>query len=348
MKKRREAIANFIESVGGVVENHDLVAEIICTALKFAERPYDRGDLKIAHTTLKEMRYAFLLFSHYQKVRKVSVFGSARTVLTPDVYVQAETFGKAIVAAGFMVITGAGDGIMRAVQCGAGRKHSFGMNILLPFEQEANEFIESDPKLATFKYFFTRKLFFVKEANAIALFPGGFGTQDEGLEVLTLLQTGKSDPMPIVMIDTPDDDYWARWSREVAGGMLARKLIAEEDMCLFRVVNRVEDAVEEITRFYRNYHSLRYLNDHLVIRLNHPIGETAVARLNDLFSDIIVEGGIVASGPHPEESNEAHLSVLPRLTFHFNRKNFGRLRQLIDAINRVDPINPPVTPQGHL
>jgi len=341
-----EKIAALIRSECGASEDHsvanqDLIEAIIGTALRLVEEPYDRDDLKIIHAALKEMRYAFHLFSAYRTVRKVSVFGSARTVLSPEVYEQAESFGKAIVAAGFMVITGAGAGIMRAVQCGAGRDNSFGLNIRLPFEQEANEFIDHDPKLTTFKYFFTRKLFFVKEASAIVLFPGGFGTYDEGFEILTLLQTGKSSPIPVVMIDQPGGDYWIRWRAHVVEPLLARHLIDEEDIHLFRVVDRVGDAVEEITHFYRNYHSLRDVGDLRVIRLNHPLNDGALERLaerlNDRFADIILPGRLGSalrrSEPLPEEADEPDLCARPRLIFHSDKQHWGRLRQMIDAIN---------------
>jgi len=333
MENARHKIAEFINAAGGSTGHHDLIVEIIETALRLARNTPDRGDLKILHTTLKEMRYAFQLFGPYRDVRKVSVFGSARTVLPQAVYDQALAFGQKIVAAGFMVITGAGNGIMRAVQRGAGRRNSFGINILLPFEQEANEFIDHDPKLATFKYFFTRKLFFIKEADAIVLFPGGFGTHDEGFEALTLLQTGKSTPMPLVMVDTPGGHYWTRWQEYVQEELLETNLISEEDMRLFRVVHRVDDAVDEITRFYRNYHSLRFVGGRLVLRLQRPLSPARLAILNDRFADIIERDRIVAIDPLPEEANEPDLHDLPRVAFYFNKRNFGRLRQLIDAIN---------------
>jgi len=333
MENTRHKIARWIEATGGTTNNPDLIVEIIETALRLVRNTPDRGDLKILHTTLTEMRYAFQLFTPYRKVRKVSVFGSARTVLPQAIYDQASEFGQKIVAAGWMVITGAGDGIMRAVQQGAGRRNSFGINILLPFEQEVNEFIDHDPKLATFKYFFTRKLFFVKEADAIVLFPGGFGTHDEGFEVLTLLQTGKSEPMPLVMIDTPEGRYWTRWQEYVQKELRAAELISEEDTHLFCVVHRVDDAVDEITRFYRNYHSLRFVDDRLVLRLQRPLSPTRLAALNDQFADIIEREQIVALEALPAEANEPDLHDLPRIAFYFNKRSFGRLRQMIDAIN---------------
>ncbi|HLG21811.1 MAG TPA: LOG family protein [Candidatus Manganitrophaceae bacterium] len=332
-KDLQEKIGALIQFGGERADNEDLIREIIITALRLSQNHVTRGDLKIIHAAVKEMRYAFKLFAPYKEIRKVSVFGSARTRPTEPIYELAAEFAEQITAENFMVITGAGEGIMRAVQGGSGRKNSFGMNILLPFEQAANEFIENDPKLMTFKYFFTRKLFFIKEANAIALFPGGFGTHDEGFEALTLLQTGKSNPLPVVFIDIPGGTYWKAWRAFVEDEILSRGLISEEDLSLFKVTDRVDVAVSEITNFYRNYHSIRFVRDQLVVRLNHPATEERLERLNDLFSDIVASGKITRTEALPEEANEPKLLSLPRIGFHFNRKGFGRLRQMIDTIN---------------
>jgi uncharacterized protein (TIGR00730 family) len=232
------------------------------------------------------------------------------------------------------VITGAGSGVMQACQEGAGRERSFGVNIRLPFEQEPNEFINKDPKLLTFRYFFTRKLMFIKEADAAALFPGGFGTHDEAYECLTLVQTGKTRPMPIVFIDAPRGTYWKTWKRYVEDHLLRQGLISEEDMALFRVTASVDEAVEEITRFYRVYHSARTVGRRLVIRLTRPLAPEAVAKLSRDFADILLAGEIVQRGAL-EEEDEPELAALPRLLLAFNRTNFGRLRQLINAINAV-------------
>lgn len=332
-KDLQQKIEAFIRLTGEDAENNDLILEIISTALRLSQGHVTRGDIKIIHTALKEMRYAFKLFAPYKDRRKVSVFGSARTRSTDPIYEHSAEFARKIAAAGFMVITGAGEGIMRAVQGGVGRSNSFGMNILLPFEQAANEFIENDPKLMTFKYFFTRKLFFIKEANAIALFPGGFGTHDEGFEALTLLQTGKSNPLPVVFIDAPGGTYWKAWRAFVEDELLPRGLISEGDLSLFKVTDQVDAAVTEIKDFYRNYHSLRFVRDQLVIRLNHPIEKETLERLNDAFSDIAGSGKISETKPLPDEVNEPQFSTLPRIVFNFNRKSFGRLRQMIDLIN---------------
>jgi uncharacterized protein (TIGR00730 family) len=262
------------------------------------------------------------------------VFGSARTRPETAEYQQAVAFGKAIVDHGFMVITGGGEGIMGAAQHGAGRDKSFGLNIRLPFEQEPNIDIAGDRKLINFKYFFTRKLCFIKESDAIVLFPGGFGTHDEGFEALTLMQTGKSQPKPLVFVDRPRGNYWKTWWRFVEDQLLDEALISKEDLSLFKVTDDVEDACKEITQFYSNYHSSRYVKDALVIRVKYPVTENLLRTLNARFSNICVNGGqFRASGPLPEEENEPELKSLHRIVFPFNRTNFGRLRSLIDVVN---------------
>jgi uncharacterized protein (TIGR00730 family) len=234
-----------------------------------------------------------------------------------------------------MVMTGAGEGIMKAGHDGAGRAGSFGLNIRLPFEQAANVVIQDDAKLITFRYFFTRKLLLVKETDAIALFPGGFGTMDESFEILTLIQTGKSNPMPVVCLDEPGGDYWTAWDAYVRTALLGRGLISPSDLHLYRVTNRLEDAVEEVLTFYRNYHSSRYVDDRLIIRVQHAPTEEELERLNQEFQDIVLRDRIRVSSALGEEANEPALSALPRVVLHFNRRDIGRLRQLIDALNRL-------------
>jgi len=321
----------------GETANGELIKEMIVTALKLVGDRADRGDLKILNAALKELRYAFKLFAPYRHIRKVTVFGSARTKEEEPAYQQAVKFARLISQSGFMVITGAGDGIMKGAQEGAGRANSFGVNILLPFEQHPNKFIQDDPKLVTFKYFFTRKLIFVKEASALVLFPGGFGTHDEAYESLTLMQTGKGDIMPVVFLDEPGGTYWREWKAHVEQQMVKRGMISSEDMNLFAVKDQAEDAVREITDFYRIYHSARHVGDRLVIRLTRPISQEAIERLNSEFQDILTEGEIEASTALDAEVREKEFLHLPRLVLKFNRKSFGRLRQLINAINQVVP-----------
>jgi uncharacterized protein (TIGR00730 family) len=312
---------------------NELVQSIKELADKLIGDQTSRGDLKILSRTLLELRYAFKVFSPYRHIRKVTVFGSARTAHDQPAYQQAFDFGHAMAAHDWLVVTGAASGIMEAGHAGAGREHSMGLNILLPFEQSANPIILGDSKLVYMKYFFTRKLMFVKESDAFCLMPGGFGTLDEGLEVLTLMQTGKHDMMPVVLLDQPGGDYWKVFDDFVRHQLLGRGMISPEDLSLYRLTDRVDDAVNEILGFFRVYHSMRYVRTNLVFRLQQRLSEKHLEEINDRFRDILVEGRFVLSEPLPEEREEKHLAALPRLVFHFNRHDFGRLRQLIDCIN---------------
>src|SRR3989475_10199278 len=335
-RRRKHLIAEHLprlaESARGLARDEKLVREMVETCLKLLRNGTPVGDIKILNAALRELRYAFKVFAPYRNVRKVSVFGSARSARASSPCRTAFEFAQRIRDAGYMVITGAGHGIMGACQEGAGPDHSFGVNIRLPFEQGPNEVIAKDPKLLTFRYFFTRKLIFIKEADAAALFPGGFGTHDEAHECLTLVQTGKTRPMPIVFVDAPRGTYWKTWKRYVEEHLLRHRLISPDDMALFKVTTSVDQAVEEITRFYRVYHSSRTVGHQLVIRLVRPLPEKLVDRLSHDFADILLSGAIV-QGPALAEEDEPELAALPRLVLHFNRTNFGRLRQLIDRIN---------------
>jgi uncharacterized protein (TIGR00730 family) len=311
-----------------------LVQQLKETADKLIRDGASRGDVKLLSTAIKELRYAFKVFAPYRNRRKVTVFGSARLLPGAPVYAQAVDFGRRIAEAGYMVITGAASGIMEAGHVGAGRANSIGVNILLPFEQDANAVIAGDAKLMHLKYFFTRKLLFVKESDAIALFPGGFGTQDEGFEVLTLVQTGKSHLFPILMIDTPGGDYWREWQRFVEKVLLARGLISAQDLALYKITESVDEAVAEVTNFYRVYHSMRYVQQDLVLRLQHRLPEPLLRRIRQEFADITVSGTFAQVAALPAEASDAHLADLPRLVFRFDRHNLGRLRMLIDLINR--------------
>ena len=322
----------------------ELAAEIAATARKLVRDHASVADLRLVSAALKEMRYAFRVFAPYRRVRKVSIFGSARTPEGHPAYGHAHEFARRLADQGFMVITGGGPGIMRASQAGSGRQRSFGINIRLPFEQAPNEFIHRDPKLVNFKYFFTRKLLFVKEADAIALFPGGFGTHDEGFESLTLVQTGKSRPVPIVFIDAPGGEYWRTWQRYVEDHLLAEGLISAADMRLFKVTDDLDHAIEEITHFYSRYHSSRYVGDRLILRLRSRIADDALALLNAEFADIVAQGDIHQRAALAEEGGEPELGSLPRLVFHFTRRHFGRLRMLIDAVNDAPAAAPEPPP----
>jgi len=311
-------------------DTRDLVRQLIVTALKAEYAQLSRGDIKILSRALRELRYGFRIFQPYRDRRKVTIFGSARTARNDPDYRQALHFSSQMARHGFMAITGAGPGIMEAGNEGAGKNNSFGINIRLPYEQEANEFIGHDPLFIDCRFFFTRKLMFVKETSAVAFFPGGFGTHDEAMEVLTLVQTGKADPMPIVFIDSPGGDYWKDWQRYVEKQLLKKKKISPEDMGLFKITDSVDVAVKEILRFYSNYHSMRFVKDLLVMRVHKAPSAAALKAINADFKDICTEGTIQVTKPFKEETD--HLD-LPRLAFQFDRLNFGRLRQLIDRLN---------------
>jgi uncharacterized protein (TIGR00730 family) len=303
------------------------------TADKLLRDRASRGDVKLTATAVRELRYCFKVFAAYRGKRKATVFGSARTKPDHPAYLAAEEFGKRLVENGWMVITGAGGGIMEAGHRGAGRDNSFGLNILLPFEQSANPVVQGDPKLVTLRYFFTRKLMFIKESDAVVLFPGGFGTHDEAFEALTLIQTGKSHIFPIVMVDEPGGTYWKLWDRFIQDGLLARNYISPADTSLYRVTDSIEEAVREVTRFYRVYHSMRYVKRELVLRLRSALDERLLEKINLAFKDILLGGRFEQVSAQADESNEPELASFPRLKFRFDRHAAGRLRQLIDLIN---------------
>ena len=312
----------------------DLVQTIKETADKLAVDGSTRGDLKILSRTLRELRYAFKVFSPYRRKRKVTVFGSARTPPDEPAYVQAMELGRLMAQAGWLVVTGAASGIMEAGHRGAGREASMGLNIMLPFEQSANPIIAGDPKLVHMKYFFTRKLMFVKECDAVVCCPGGFGTLDEAMEVITLLQTGKRDMIPVVLLDPPGGQYWPALKEYIHTHLLKAKMISPEDFALFKLTDNVEAARSEVLQFFRVYHSMRYVKQDLVMRLSEPLHPLLLEALNREFVDLLVEGEFKQREALPLEKEETELAHLPRLVFRFNRRNLGRLRMLIDAINR--------------
>lgn len=313
--------------------NEEFFAELMQTVLKLARDDASRGDLKILNRAVKELRYAFKIFAPYRSVRKVSIFGSTRVAEGDPYYRMAAQLGRRLAEEGFMVITGAGSGIMQAGHEGAGRERSFGVNIQLPFAQQPNRFIRGDRKLMTFHFFFTRKLIFVKEADAVVFFPGGYGTHDEAIEALTLAQTGKSQIVPVLLADLPGRGYWKEWERFVRKRMLNEGFISEEDLNFFKIVEDTEAAIQEIKQFYRNYHSYRFVGEDLVIRLLHPPTSGLIENLNRDFQDLLTEGRVRSTAPLSEEADDPETLSLPRLLVPFNRKDSGRLRKMIDAIN---------------
>jgi len=323
-----------ITAAGGG-HNPDLVADIIENALRMLTDVRDRGDVRVIQSAVRELRQAFRVFAPYADKRKVTIFGSARLDRARPEYQAAVELGRRLAQAGFMVITGAGPGIMRAGHEGAGPEMSFGANIRLPWEQSANPVIGRDHKLITFKYFFTRKLTFIRHSDAIVLFPGGFGTMDEGYEALTLMQTGKSQLMPLVLVDRPGGVFWKTWDRHLREHLLRNELIAVEDLSLYQITDDPAQAVSWISRFYRNYHSSRFVKDLLVFRLRHTPSSTAIAALNEDFAAIITGEKVKAIAPLPEEIEDGEHLELPRIAFGFDRKSYGRLRELVDRLNAL-------------
>ncbi|MEX1045200.1 MAG: TIGR00730 family Rossman fold protein [Chthoniobacterales bacterium] len=342
-EKETAAVKELVEA-SGCVHSPELIQELVATALLLGRDKAPVADLKLFVRSLKELRYASKVFQPYSDRRKVAVFGSARLAPETDEFKMAEELARKVVEHGFMVITGGGDGIMGAAQKGAGRENSFGLNIRLPFEQRANETIHGDKKLINFNYFFTRKVNFVKETDAFVLFPGGFGTQDEGFECLTLMQTGKTKITPLVLLDTTNGRYWETWEFFVRNDLLRMKLISPSDFHLFKISHSCEEAIEHIQQFYRVFDSYRWLREKMVIRVKRPLTAASVAELNTKFRHTLVAGDIEQTSILPEEDGDRRWSVgpifrggqeeeMPRLVLTPKKTDFGTLRLLIDAIN---------------
>jgi uncharacterized protein (TIGR00730 family) len=312
-----------------------LYKDIILNALKCKRDEFDILDLKIMDRMVAEFQHAACIFKPYRSVRKVSIFGSARVTRGDPYYELAVKFGRSAVEKGFMIITGAAEGIMRAGIEGARPENSFGVNILLPSEQIPARIMQDDPKLITFKYFFTRKLFFVMEADAIALFPGGFGTHDEGFEVLTLLQTGKAPPMPVVLMELPGEKYWETWDQFIRQQLLPRAFIRPEDLSFYKIMRSPEEAADWIASYYSTYHSMRQVRNRLVIRLEKELTDSQVATLNESFKDVISSGKIYKTPSLPEEADEPNLLSKARITLSYNKRSAGRLNEMIMMINQL-------------
>ncbi len=318
-------------------ERKEMFRQILTTVAKLGMEHDDLGDFKLINTTLKELRHSFRVFYPYRAQRKVMVFGSARTPESDPNYALAIELSRQLVHEGFMMISGAGPGIMEAVNRGAGKQNSFGVNIKLPFEQGANPYIADDPKLMQCKYFFTRKLIFAKESDATVLLPGGFGTLDEGYEMLTLFQTGKTLPRPIVLLEDPRGDYWKNWLDFLDSVLIKKGFVSQEDRSLLQIAHSPEEVTKYVTDFFRVYHSLRYVRGLTVLRFTRIIPEKLIRQLNSDFKDILTQGEIRASPPLKDEmKNREHLD-LPRLVMEFNHRNFGRLNEMIQTINRALP-----------
>jgi uncharacterized protein (TIGR00730 family) len=325
-------IARLVDSIEPG-HSDELVFEMIVTALRMATDGANRGDLKIANRALKEMRHAFRVFAPYRAARKASIFGSARTREDDPLYEQTRVLAAGLASRGWMVVTGAGPGIMTAGIEGAGAENAFGVSIRLPFEASTSGFLADDPKLVNFQYFFTRKLSFVKESDAFVLLPGGFGTLDELFETLTLIQTGKAQPAPIVLLDVPGGTYWTRWREFVVAELLERAYLAPTDLDLVLITDDVQVAVDECASFYANYHSMRTVGRDLVLRVQHAPDAARLAALSEEFADLLTSGVITASGPTPREERDGDELHLDRVILRFDRYHWARLRRLIDALN---------------
>lgn len=316
------------------IENEHLLREIVTTAVKLGRESADKGDLKLVNNALKELRYSFRIFSPYRNIKKVIIFGSARSAKTSAEYKMSEEFSRKMTEKGYMVVTGGGPGVMEAGNKGAKAGKDFALNIRLPFEQKPNPYIDEKERLINFKYFFTRKLIFIKETDATVLFPGGFGTNDEGFEMITLMQTGKSKPRPIVLMEPPGSAYWADWKRFVNNHLFKNGFIKKEDFSLFYLAESVEQAIGYIEDFYKVYHSIRYVAGLTVIRLNKKLSDKTMKLINQNFKDILTCGEICAAPPTQEEVEKGEHLDLPRIVMNFNMHDYGRLCELIHVINK--------------
>jgi hypothetical protein len=317
----------------GIGRDRDLVFEVLVSGLRMGREATDRGDLKLVNAALKELRYSFFVFEPYREIPKVSIFGSARIKPEEAAYECARAFGERMAGEDWMVITGAGPGIMEAGIEGAGADHAFGVNILLPFEATSSGLLAGDPKLINYRYFFTRKLTFLKESKAFALLPGGFGTMDEAFELLTLMQTGRSAVCPVVLLEPDGGTYWATWRSFVENELVARRLVDPVDLDLVRTCRTIDEAVDEITHFYSRYHSMRYVGRRLVVRMSSPLPDERLDAINESFADIVVEGRIEVVPTSQSEIDDDDVPDLPRIAFRFDRWHYARLRHLINELN---------------
>jgi uncharacterized protein (TIGR00730 family) len=328
-----EQINNLVKRAASL-ETEYLLREILTTVVKLGMESKDKGDLKLVNSALKELRYSFKVFTPYRDIKKVIIFGSARSSNSSAEYKMAEEFSRKISEKGYMIVTGGGPGVMEAGSKGAKRGKEFALNIRLPFEQKPNPYVDVKEKLINFKYFFTRKLIFIKETDATALFPGGFGTNDEGFEALTLIQTGKSKPRPIVIMEPEGSTYWGDWKRFLDKQLVKNGYIQKDDLSLFRIVKSADEAVKYIEDFYRVYHSIRYVRGLTVIRLNKKLTNKTLNLINREFKDILTSGKISHAPPTKEEIEKGEYPGLPRLVMNFNLRDYGRLCELIGYINK--------------
>jgi uncharacterized protein (TIGR00730 family) len=336
----RELVRQLLDDAGAV-RNRDILADLYRSTHALAGDDADRLDLKITRDALKEMREAFLLFAPYADVRKVTVFGSARTLRSDPLYGHARELASHLAAAGWMVVTGAGPGIMAAATEGAGPDRSLGVTIRLPFEETSVGPLSGSDRVVNMKYFFTRKLMLVKESSGFVSLPGGFGTLDETLELLTLMQTGKAQPAPLVLLDVPGQTYWKGWETFVADELVGPGWVSPRDVNLYTITDDVDEAVAVIRGFWRNYQGVRWVGGQLVVRLRVEPTDGELAGLREQFADVVVDGTIERTGPLAAEVSDGDRLDLPRLVLHFDVRQGGRFRELVRALNAL-PSAPPL------
>ena len=344
MRATEKDIARFKKDITSLLGNDfppssddEIFREMLFNIAQLRDENLDTLEIRLLNTAFKELRYAMKVFKSYRSIPKAAIFGSARTKPTHPNYKMAESFGQALVKKGWMVITGGASGIMEAAMVGAGAEHSFGLNIMLPFEQQPNWIIKGNLKLVNFKYFFTRKLMFLKESEATVLFPGGFGTFDEGFESFTLVQTGKAKPRPLVLVDAPGSDYWKSLLRLLKKNLLEEELISPNDLALIRHFQNNEEAVSEVVNFYKNFDSARFLRNRYLIRLKRPLADEELKRISFQFKDLCSQGGLERLKEIAEDDNQD--PSLERIVFHFDRMSYSRLRQLVDAFNTLPALS---------
>ena len=331
-KEVNQLITKMFEVAGGI-KQPDIIREMILSSLLIGQETDYLADLKLINTTLREMRFTAKVFGPYRDKKKVTIFGSARTAPDDEMYLKCVRFSRMLAEKGYMIITGGGPGIMHAGNEGAGSENSFAVNIKLPFEQNPNPIMYRNPRLITYKYFFNRKVAFVKEADAVAVFPGGFGTLDEAMEVFTLIQTGKTAPKPLILIDD-QEGYWENFFRFVKESLLVKGFISGEDFSIFTITKDENEAAEAIESFYRVYHSMRFVEQRLIIRLNKALTSDQIATLEMEFPELINNGDrIICCGMFPEETDEPDLAHLPRISMNFDHHHYGLLLAFIHRVN---------------
>ena len=332
-RRLNEEIEKLVVEFGGKTEP-GYVTQMIKSALEISKSDVSSLDAKIAASALREMQQAFKMMAPFRDRKKVTIFGSARTSKGDPLFDRTAQISREFAERGWMVVTGAGPGIMEAGMVGAGRENSIGVSIRLPFETAANEVIQGDTKFVSMRYFFTRKLMLVKESHAFICMPGGFGTLDEMFELLTLIQTGKGLPVPLLLMDLEDDPFWESISQLIQDQLLPRGLISSDDLAFFDVCHSPSDAWKIVETFYSNYRSMRFFGETLVLRLNREVSDGLISSLGDHFGMLCVDGGFSRVDARAEEIRDLDDLDAHRIAFKFARRHYGHLRMLINHLNQ--------------